>query len=207
MTRRIASHGLNYYRHRWLGLTDRQKIESPVDIVTYFNHRNEEIVAILNTTSKSQKKIKAPVVIIPPAFGRRKETTGILALTLVENFKRHQRDVVVLRFDGIRCIGESYKDPSCRFEGKEMINMTLSQGMEDILTALDFVYDNPRFVPTDVILVSFSLTACMARRAHCLGSLRCPGRHSQCDWRRGLYRQLPKGNLLWCNQCAWPFGR
>ncbi len=165
MTKRIASHGLNYYRHRWLGLTDRQKVESPVDIVTYFNHRNEEIVAILNTTSKSQKKIKAPVVIIPPAFGRRKETTGILALTLVENFKRHQRDVVVLRFDGIRCIGESYKDPSCRFEGKEMINMTLSQGMEDILTALDFVYDNPRFVPTDVILVSFSLTACMARRA------------------------------------------
>ena len=165
LTRRIASQGFHYYRYHWLGFAEPRQIESPVDIVTYSNQRNEEIVAILNTTFKSQQKIKAPVVIIPPAYGRRKETTGSLALTLIENFKRHRQDVVVLRFDGIRCIGESYKDPSCRFDGKETINMTLSQGMEDILTTLDFVYDNPRFAATEVILVSFSLTACMARRA------------------------------------------
>ncbi len=49
--------------------------------------------------------------------------------------------------------------------GKEMINMTLSQGMEDILTTLDYVYDNPNFRATETILVSFSLAACMARKA------------------------------------------
>ena len=46
-----------------------------------------------------------------------------------------------------------------------MINMTLSQGMEDILTTLDYVYDNPNFRATETILVSFSLAACMARKA------------------------------------------
>jgi ubiquinone/menaquinone biosynthesis C-methylase UbiE len=37
--------------------------------------------------------------------------------------------------------------------------------MEDILTTLDFVYDNARFKATEVILVSFSLSSCMARKA------------------------------------------
>lgn len=165
LTRRIASQGIQYYRHRWLGRTEALEDEGLVNIVTYANKRDEEIVAILNTTAKGRERIKAPVVVIPPAYGRRKETVGNLALALIENFKRRQRDVIVLRFDGIRSIGESYRDPSCRFEGKEMINMTLSQGMEDILTTLDFVCDNPRFVATDVILVSFSLSSCMARRS------------------------------------------
>ena len=164
-TRRIASQGIHLCRQRWLGRAGPLAGKSQVDIVTYFNKRNEEIVAILNTTSERRERIEAPVVVIPPAYGRRKESVGNLALTLVENFKRQQRDIVVLRFDGIRCIGESYKDPSCRFEAKEMINMTLSQGMEDLLTTLDFISDNPRFVATDVILVSFSLSSCMARRA------------------------------------------
>ena len=38
-------------------------------------------------------------------------------MTLVENFRRLRRDIVVLRFDGIRSIGESYKDRNCRYEG------------------------------------------------------------------------------------------
>jgi SAM-dependent methyltransferase len=163
-TRKIASRGLRYYRNQWVGLTEAEP-GPPVNIVTYFNQRREKIVAILNSTAGNHRKIEAPVVLIPPAYGRRKESTGSLALSLVENFKSHQRDIVVLRYDGIRSIGESYKDRSCRFEGKEMINMTLSQGMEDILTTLDFVEDNPYFIATDVIMVSFSLAACMARKA------------------------------------------
>jgi SAM-dependent methyltransferase len=165
LTRRIASQGIQHYRHRWLGRTERLGDQGLVDIVTYANRRDEEIVAILNTTAQGRERIEAPVVVIPPAYGRRKETAGNLALTLIENFRRRQRDLVVLRFDGIRSIGESYKDPSCRFEGKEMINMTLSQGTEDILTTLDFVSDNPRFAATEVILVSSSLSSCIARRS------------------------------------------
>jgi SAM-dependent methyltransferase/pimeloyl-ACP methyl ester carboxylesterase len=163
LTRRIASQGLQLYRSHWL--SQDGSAASGVGLVRYLNQRNEEIAGILNSTAGERNRIEAPVVVIPPAYGRRKESTGLLALTLVENFRRLRRDVVVLRYDGIRSIGESYKDRSCRFEGKEMINMTLSQGMEDILTTLDFVFDNPGFRATQVILVSFSLSSCIARKA------------------------------------------
>jgi SAM-dependent methyltransferase/pimeloyl-ACP methyl ester carboxylesterase len=139
--------------------------DAEVGIIRYSNRRHEEIVAIVNSTGDGYRRLEAPVVIIPPAYGRRKESTGALAMTLVENFRRLRRDLVVLRFDGIRSIGESYKDRNCRYEGKEMINMTLSQGMEDILTTLDYVHDNPNFRATETILISFSLSACMARKA------------------------------------------
>ncbi|MEW5977579.1 MAG: PilZ domain-containing protein [Acidobacteriota bacterium] len=164
ITRRWATQGLQLYRNRVLGNPAPEPIDQ-VEVVTYANPRNEELVGILNTTFGSRERKTAPVVIIPPAFGRRKESTGYLALTLVENFKRLGRDVVVLRYDGIRSIGESFKDRHCRFDGKEMVNMTMGQGVEDILSTLDYVSDNPRFEPSDVILVSFSLAACMARQA------------------------------------------
>jgi SAM-dependent methyltransferase len=165
LTRKIAAQGLQFYRNHWKGL-EVPDSAAAVDLVRYFNHRNEEIVGIINSTANGRRdRLEAPVVIIPPAYGRRKESTGALALTLVENFRRVRRDVVVLRYDGIRSIGESYKDRSCRFEGKEMINLKLSQGMEDILTTLDYVGDNARFKATEVILVSFSLSSCMARKA------------------------------------------
>ena len=122
-------------------------------------------MAILNATFSQSEKRAAPLVIVPPAYGRRKESTGNLALALIENFKQHKQHLVVLRYDGIRSIGESHRDPSCQAEGREMVNMTLGQGMEDILTTLDFVTDNPYFEATDIILVSFSLGACIARKA------------------------------------------
>lgn len=165
-TRKIASQGLQFYRNRWQGLAEPDSdSEAEVGLVRYFNRRNEEIVGIVNSTGDGRSRMEAPVVVIPPAYGRRKESTGALAMTLVENFRRLRRNIVVLRFDGVRSIGESYKDRSCRYEGKEMINMTLSQGMEDILTTLDYVRDNPHFDATETILVSFSLSACMARKA------------------------------------------
>ena len=169
-TRKIASQGLQLYRKgrqapAEAGAPGAAGSDAEVGIVRYFNRRHEEIVAIVNSTGDGHRRLEAPVVIIPPAYGRRKESTGALAMTLVENFRRLRRDIVVLRFDGVRSIGESYKDRNCRYEGKEMINMTLSQGMEDILTTLDYVHDNPNFSATETILVSFSLSACMARKA------------------------------------------
>ena len=163
-TRKIASQGLQLYRKGWQAPVE-PNLDAEVGIVRYSNRRNEEIVAIVNSTGDGRRRLEAPVVIIPPAYGRRKESSGALAMTLVENFRRLRRDLVVLRFDGVRSIGESYKDRNCRYEGKEMINMTLSQGMEDILTTLDYVYENPNFRATETILVSFSLAACMARKA------------------------------------------
>jgi len=175
-TRKIASQGLQLYRKGWQAPAEADS-DAEVGIVRYSNRRNEEIVAIVNSTGDGHRRLEAPVVIIPPAYGRRKESTGVLAMTLVENFRRLRRDIVVLRFDGVRSIGESYKDRNCRYEGKEMINMTLSQGMEDILTTLDYVHDNPNFNATETILVSFSLSACMARKA-----ILADTRHRVCYW-------------------------
>ncbi|MCA9689602.1 MAG: methyltransferase domain-containing protein [Myxococcales bacterium] len=137
-----------------------------VEIVRFPNARREELVGILNTTPRDpNKRLRAPLVIIPPAHGKRKESTSGLALTLVENFARRRRDVVVLRFDGIRNIGESYKDPECREPGNEALHMTLSQGVDDIAAALEWAHDNSIFTPTEIILVSFSLQGVMGRRA------------------------------------------
>ncbi|MCA9659527.1 MAG: methyltransferase domain-containing protein, partial [Myxococcales bacterium] len=96
--------------------------------------------------------------------GKRKESTSGLALTLVENFARRGRDVVVLRYDGVRNLGESYKDPDCREHGREAMRMTLSQGVEDLEATLDYIERNPEFTATAIIVVSFSLQAVIGRR-------------------------------------------
>lgn len=137
-----------------------------VEVVRYPNRRREDIVAILNTTPRSaDRKLLGPVVIIPPAHSKRKESTSGLALTIVENFARKRQDVVVLRYDGVRNLGESYKDADCREHGREAMRMSLSQAIDDIQATLDWVYDNPIFTPTQVILVSFSLQGVVGRRA------------------------------------------
>jgi ubiquinone/menaquinone biosynthesis C-methylase UbiE len=141
-----------------------------VHVVKYCNKKGEEIVAILNATFNLRKNIKgkitAPVVIIPPAFARRKETTSLLALTIVENFRKLGKEVVVVRYDGIRSVGESHNDQECRHDGKEMLNFRTSQGIDDLLTTVDFIsgYDSPVSV-SEAIIVSFSNASVGARKA------------------------------------------
>jgi ubiquinone/menaquinone biosynthesis C-methylase UbiE len=137
-----------------------------IELVRYPNARREEIVAILNTTPREEgRRLRAPVIVIPPAHGKRKESTSGLALTLIENFAARRRDLVVLRYDGVRNLGESYKDPECREHGREALKMTLSQGVDDLQATLDYIDHNPIFSATEVILVSFSLQAVIGRRA------------------------------------------
>ncbi len=136
-----------------------------IEVIRFPNQRREEIVAILNTTPREDgRRLRAPVIIIPPAHGKRKESTSGLALTLVENFARRNRDVVVIRYDGVRNLGESYKDPDCRVQGREAMRMSLSQGVSDLQATLDYIDDNPHFSATSVIVVSFSLQAVIGRR-------------------------------------------
>lgn len=136
-----------------------------VEVIRYSNKRREDIVALLNTTPRAGKRLHCPVIIIPPAHGKRKESTTVLAQILVESFAKARRDVVVLRFDGIRNIGESYKDPDCREQGREALHMSLSQGVDDLQTTLDYVYNSPLFTPTEVVLCCFSLMGTAGRRA------------------------------------------
>ncbi len=74
-----------------------------------------------------------PVVIVPPAFGKTKETLFGLALTLSENFRLLGKPLAVIRYDGIRKKGESHKDPEASEPPYEMLNTNFSQGAEDIV--------------------------------------------------------------------------
>ncbi|HSH65774.1 MAG TPA: hypothetical protein VLB84_08255, partial [Bacteroidia bacterium] len=79
----------------------------------YRTPKGEEIVALVNATRPLGEggRLRGPLVIIPPAFGKTKETYCALALALTETFRRHGRDVLVVRYDDIRSVGESHKDP------------------------------------------------------------------------------------------------
>jgi ubiquinone/menaquinone biosynthesis C-methylase UbiE/esterase/lipase len=139
-----------------------------VHVVKYRNEKGEKIVAILNATFdlfKVQNRVKTPVVIIPPSFARRKETTSLLASTIVETFRKNGKHVLVVRFDGIRTVGESHNDEECNSNGSEMIHHTLSQLVDDIETTIDYVKDNSLFVPDGIVVVSFSMASVAARRA------------------------------------------
>lgn len=135
-----------------------------VRIVRYQNARGERIVGILDSTFGERAAEPVPVVILPPATGRRKETLSALALTIVENFRERGKHVAVLRFDGVRRHGESANDPEGRKPGMEMIHSTMGQAISDIHATLDFLYDNPAFRPARVAVISMSSASIEVRR-------------------------------------------
>lgn len=139
-----------------------QLAKEPPQVIRLENRRGEEIVGLLNTSMPSDKD-PIPVVIVPPAFGKTKETLFALAQTIVENFYVRGKPIAVIRFDGIRCKGESHKEPDASEPPYEMVHASLSQGAEDIRAVLDWLQLNPILKASAVILVSFSLSALEAR--------------------------------------------
>ncbi|MBM3293188.1 MAG: methyltransferase domain-containing protein [Candidatus Aminicenantes bacterium] len=137
---------------------------APPEVVRFSGRKGETIVGLLNTSLPLDSR-PVPVVLIPPAFGKTKETLSSLALSLAANFYLFDKPLAVLRFDGIRRKGESHKDPEAAEPPHEMINATYSQGAEDIVTALEWIGRNPMFTADRVILVTFSLAALEARLA------------------------------------------
>ena len=131
-------------------------------VIRLENQRGEPIVGLLNS-SLPLDETPVPVVIIPPAFGKTKEVLFSLALTLVQNFRALGRPLAVVRFDGIRRKGESHKDAEASEPPWETLNSSTSQGAEDIRTVIDWLFANPKLRASQVILVTFSLSALEAR--------------------------------------------
>jgi ubiquinone/menaquinone biosynthesis C-methylase UbiE len=129
--------------------------------IRYANSKKQEIAALLNA---SRLPVTAPVILIPPAFGKKKEALSPLVLTLLQNFKRRGKDLVVLRYDGINRPGESYSDKKNPERGSEMLHYRLSQGLSDLRTSLEYVHNNPFFAPQEVILITFSMSSIDARK-------------------------------------------
>jgi ubiquinone/menaquinone biosynthesis C-methylase UbiE/CheY-like chemotaxis protein len=136
--------------------------QRPPHVLHMETARGEEIVGLLNT-SFSLDRDPVPVVIIPPAFGKTKETLFALAQTIVENFYTRGKPIAVIRYDGVRRKGESHKDADACEPPYEMIHASISQGAEDIKAVLDWLQLNPVLQASSVILVTFSLSALEAR--------------------------------------------
>ncbi len=140
---------------------DRES-QTKIQTIEYRNPRGERIRAIVDSWGDAAA---APLVIIPPAWGRTKETLLPLAATILATFRRANQPVTVLRYDGIRRRGESHNDPDCLAPGRECMTFTASQAVEDILTTLDYVETAPEFAPSSIAMVTSSVAAIEARRA------------------------------------------
>jgi ubiquinone/menaquinone biosynthesis C-methylase UbiE/CheY-like chemotaxis protein len=131
-------------------------------VVRLENSRGEEIVGLVNTALPLDGA-PVPVVIIPPAFGKTKEVLFGLALTLVQNFRALGKPIAVLRYDGIRRKGESFKDLDASEPPWETLKSSTSQGVDDLRTVIDWLEINPKLKASSIILVTFSLAALEAR--------------------------------------------
>jgi dienelactone hydrolase len=159
---RVASAVARVATDRALGALGRRTRLPEVRTVEYANARGERIRGLIDSWGDPRG---ACAVVIPPAWGRTKETLMPLALSIVEGFRSAGEPIVVLRFDGIRKRGESHRDPECTAPGTEHHRFTFSQGVSDIGTTLDFLEGEGGFAPRRVVLVSFSAASIESRRA------------------------------------------
>jgi ubiquinone/menaquinone biosynthesis C-methylase UbiE/CheY-like chemotaxis protein len=131
-------------------------------VIRLENRRGEEIIGLMNTALPLDGQ-PVPVVIVPPAFGKTKETLFGLALTLCENFRLLGKPLAVIRYDGIRKKGESHNDPEAEDPPYEMLNTNFSQGADDIVSVLDWLQTNPTLRASSITLLTFSFSALEAR--------------------------------------------
>ena len=143
---------------RTLALSERAR---DADVIRFRNQIGQEIVGLVNSTGLRKG---APVVLVPPAWGKTKETLLPLALTIVETCRRRGRSVSVVRFDGTNRRGESFVDADCRADGEEYRRFRFSQAVEDLRSAVDFVQESDAFQAPHCLIVSFSLSTIEARR-------------------------------------------
>ncbi len=158
------------------------RLPLPSRVVRYCNGQEQEICALVQFTREqptpagdgpapagtpapgAHAALACAVVILPPAFGRRKEALAPLAATLLANFRHQGEDLVVVRYDGINRPGESHNDSTLPPRGYEMLPYRISQGLDDLRATLEYVWANPLFRPTRVVLVSCSMSALDARK-------------------------------------------
>ena len=122
----VERHGFSFRRippSRWNRLRLHRRpppasfrLPLPSRVIGYRNANGQTICALVQLTREplpangDGPALRCPVVILPPAFGRKKEALAALAVTLLANFRHRGEDLVVLRYDGINRPGESHND-------------------------------------------------------------------------------------------------
>ncbi len=110
--------------------------DTKIHLVEFETEDREPIRGIADEWGRGEGRLG---VVIPPAWGRTKETLMPLARTLLATFRAASQPVSILRFDGVRKRGESYRDPDCLQPGREHDRFTFSQGVKDIRAAANFL--------------------------------------------------------------------
>ncbi len=140
-------------------------VRHPSTVITFANAQGQSVVSLLNLSFQGQGPVRGPLVIIAPGFAGRKETFSPLAMTLIHNARLQNRELAVLRLDGTNNLGESEKSPGCEADGKHCIKYTLSGCVSDLLGAIKWSGNNELIDPTDIVLISSSLSSIAARKA------------------------------------------
>jgi SAM-dependent methyltransferase len=124
------------------------------------------IVSLVNATFDPARPPPGTihVVLLPPPFARRKETLSPVALSLVETFRAAGEHALVVRWDGINHLGESWKDSASSQPGRELLHWTLGQTVLDLATVHAQVRSRLGERPMPTAIVSFSMSAVAARR-------------------------------------------
>lgn len=104
------------------------------------------------------------VVLIPPPYGRRKETPSALALTLLAGFRTAGEPLLVLRWDGRNHLGESWRDPELTAPEHAMLHYTQSQAVADLADTLTNLRQRFPTQTLRVAAITFSLAAVAVRR-------------------------------------------
>lgn len=132
------------------------------EVVHYKNDNGQRISALINRTSRQGG---GTAVVIPPAWGKTKETLLPLAATLVDSFESSGEPLTVVRFDGTNRRGESYINPRFRSPGDEYRAFRFSQAVQDIHSTIRYLAEDDHAKPEKVVLLTFSLGAVEGRRA------------------------------------------
>lgn len=157
------THNPDDWMENWYGpsraLRNQNLLQS--ERISYKDHLGREITALLHVYNP---KLPAIVVIIPPAFGRKKESFAALALTLLTNLTAVDENVAVLRYDGTDRPGESANSNSDVRPGNEMIEYRINQSYTDLEATMDWVHNNGKIRVDRTVLITFDMAALEARR-------------------------------------------
>lgn len=144
---------------KWRG---RKGVADPLapERVTLASRSGRPLVGLLQRARPEAGRVRAPLVLVVPGFGGRKEQMSYLASILVETFRARGADLAVLRLDGTNNLGESGKDEGCDAEGRHTLHYTVGGVIDDARGALDWARDNPLIEIGEVVVVSVSFSSC-----------------------------------------------
>ncbi|MDT8297224.1 MAG: PilZ domain-containing protein [Spirochaetaceae bacterium] len=130
-------------------------------VVEYTERSGRKITGLLHLNGTDKP---CTAVVIPPAFGKKKEALAPLALTLMSHFTAAGENVAILRYDGVDKPGESENTNSHARRGYEMLGYRIEQGYADLEASMQWVKKNTEFQADQIVLISFSMAALDARR-------------------------------------------